>query len=70
VHDYALTYLGARFRRMNPFSAFFSAFGDPEDGVDEETVVRGSHTGVAGLAWQEARDASPVFIGYLVATHG
>jgi len=44
--------------------------GDPEDGVDEETVVRGGHTGVVNLAGKEVLDAFPVFIRYLVATHG
>jgi hypothetical protein len=44
--------------------------GDPENGVDEETVVRGGHAGVVILAGQEALDAFPVFIRYLMATHG
>ena len=44
--------------------------GDPEDGVDEKTVVRGSHTRVGNLAGQKALDAFPVFICYLMATHG
>lgn len=46
------------------------SFGDPKDGVDEETVVRGGHTGVVILAGKEALDAFPVFIRYLVTTHG
>ena len=44
--------------------------GDPEDGVDEETVVRGGHTGVVYLAGKQALDAFPVFARYLVTTHG
>jgi hypothetical protein len=44
--------------------------GDPEDGVDEEAVVRGGHAGVVIPAGKEALDAPPVFIRYLVATHG
>lgn len=42
---------------------------DPEDGIEEKTVVRGGHAGVAVLSWQEVLDAIPVFIRYLMATH-
>jgi hypothetical protein len=55
------------FRKITPGSP---GLGDPEDGIDKETVVRGGHTGVGNLARQEILDAFPVFICYLVATHG
>jgi hypothetical protein len=44
--------------------------GDPENSIDEETIVRGGHTGVAILAGEEIFDAFPVFIRYSMATHG
>jgi hypothetical protein len=44
--------------------------GDPEDSVDEETVIGGGYSGVVILARKEALDAFPVVIRDLVATHG
>jgi hypothetical protein len=43
--------------------------GDPEDGVDEESVVFGGDTGVSRLAGEEVLDPFPVFICYGVTTH-
>ena len=43
---------------------------DPEDGVDEQTVIFGGDAGVARPPGQEVLDPFPVFIRYLMATHG
>jgi hypothetical protein len=47
-----------------------TGLADPEHGVDEESVVLGGDAGVARPAGEEALDPFPVFIRYLVATHG
>jgi hypothetical protein len=39
-----------------------SGLADPEDGVDEESVVLGGNAGVAGPAGEEVFDSFPVFI--------
>ena len=44
--------------------------GNPENRIDEEAIVLGGYTGVAGLPGQEILDAIPEFIGYFMATHG
>ena len=44
--------------------------GDPEDRVDEKTVVLGGHACVSGPAVEENPDPLPVFICYRMAMHG
>ena len=47
-----------------------AGLADPEDGVDEESVVLGGDAGVSHLAGKQAFDPLPVFICYRVAMHG
>jgi hypothetical protein len=47
-----------------------TGLSDPEDGVDEESVALGGHARVASLAGEEILDPFPMFIRYLVTTHG
>ncbi len=47
-----------------------AGLADPEDGVDEETIVLGGDAGVAGPAGEEVFDPFPVFICYRVTMHG
>ena len=44
--------------------------GDPEDGVDEQSVILGGHAGVAGLTGEQVFDAFPVLVLDLMAAHG
>ena len=55
------------FGEVAPWGA---SLGDPEDGVDEESVVFGGHAGVTGLAGQQVFDPFPVFVCYRMAMHG
>jgi len=47
-----------------------AGLADPEDGVDEESVVLGGDAGVAGATGEEVFDPFPVFIRYRVTMHG
>ncbi len=58
--------LAEAFREVTPGGA---GLADPEHGIDEETIVRGGHAGVAGPAGEEVLDPLPVFICYRVAIH-
>jgi hypothetical protein len=55
------------FREVPPGGA---GLGDPEHGVDEEPVILGRDTGVAGLSRHEVPDPLPVLILDLMAWHG
>ena len=46
-----------------------AGLGDPEDGIDEESVVFAGHAGVTGLAGEQVFDPFPVFICYCMAMH-
>ena len=43
--------------------------GDPEHGIDEETVILGGHAGITRQAGKEVFDACSVLLHDLVATH-